>query len=90
METFQVSVGWLGFALVLASWVPQTLKTLRSEDARISRPFMILTGLGSVALAVHAQFLGDLSFTLLNIYSALNAALTAWYLKPKDGPANSP
>lgn len=65
MKTLGQWTGWIGFALDLACWIPQTWQTVCRKAGRLSRNFMVLTALGSAALALHAHAIGDLPFTLL-------------------------
>ena len=70
--------GWIGFALVLLCWVPQTTKCLRKEEIRLSKAFLALTAAGSITLFLHALFTKDTPFMMLNAYAALNATIN-WY-----------
>ena len=80
-------LGWIGFGLVLLCWVPQTIKCLRKEEVRLSKAFLALTALGSVTLFLHALFMKDLPFTVLNAYAAMNATINWYFLSTRSAAA---
>ena len=82
-------LGWIGFGLVLLCWVPQTIRCLRKEEVRLSKAFLALTALGSVTLFLHALFMKDLPFTVLNAYAALNAGINWYFLSARSADATS-
>ena len=83
MGVLKDCLGWIGFVLVLLCWVPQTIKCLRKEEVRLSKAFLALTALGSVTLFLHALFVKDVPFMVLNAYAALNAAINWYFLSAR-------
>jgi uncharacterized protein with PQ loop repeat len=89
MDTLKEWCGWLGFAMVLLCWIPQTITTFRTGEARLSRAFLVLTALGSVALFFHAFLMKDMPFMLLNAYAAINATMSVIMAKKEKGEGRS-
>ena len=87
MGALKDCLGWIGFALVLLCWVPQTIKCLRNEEIRLSKAFLALTASGSVTLFLHALFTKDTPFMVLNAYAALNAAINWYFLSARSANA---
>ncbi|MFP4116895.1 MAG: hypothetical protein ACLFQ8_01170 [Candidatus Aenigmatarchaeota archaeon] len=70
-----INIGWLGAILLLAAWIPETVTTLKSESLEAINPkFIVFSLLGSVLLASHSYFIGDLAFLFLNTTIAVIVA----------------
>jgi MtN3 and saliva related transmembrane protein len=71
--------GWIGMACIVLCWIPQTLETLRNRQCKVNRAFLLLTTVGACSLAIHAVFLQDLPFIILNGVATIGSGINLFY-----------
>ena len=60
---------WLGLAgalMLLAAWIPQTVKAMKSKGRGEDALFLMLYSVGTFLLLLHSYYISDLPFMLLN------------------------
>ena len=72
-------IGYIGLALVVACWIPQSVETVKLGRCPVNRWFLILTVFGSACLTVYAVSLGDAIFGTLNGVITLGSMLNLYY-----------
>ncbi|MEE9224823.1 MAG: lipid-A-disaccharide synthase N-terminal domain-containing protein [Bacteroidota bacterium] len=72
-------IGIIGLVSIVACWIPQTIETIKTKRCNIKLSFLVLYLVGSVSLTVHAYFIGDLVFMILNSIATGEAAVNLYY-----------
>ena len=58
----------MGAIIIIASWLPQIIKILRTKSSRdISIPFLIILLIGTVMMIPHSFVINDIYFMLLGM-----------------------
>ncbi len=84
MTMLESLFGWIGMACIVLCWIPQTLETARQRRCAVNRGFLLLTTIGAFSLAIHAVFLRDIPFIILNSVATLGSGVNLYFsLFPK-------
>lgn len=84
-------LGWLGFALCFACWLPQTIETIRTRSCLMNTRFLLLNLSGCLALILHSIAKNDLPFIVLNVVCACGAAINLRYsFRPRQCSSQAP
>ncbi len=79
MMTLETLSGWIGMACIVLCWIPQTIETLRKRRCTVNRGFLVLTTIGACSLTIHALFLQDVPFIILNSVATVGSGLNLFY-----------
>jgi MtN3 and saliva related transmembrane protein len=80
-------IGYTGLTALAVCWIPQSIDTLRNGRCDVNLGFLILSALGSAALALYAVLRQDTVFTLVNILTTSGALLNLYFkLRPRTAP----
>lgn len=71
--------GIIGLISIAACWIPQTIETIRTKQCDIKLSFLLLYLVGSISLTVHAYFIDDLVFVMLNGIATAETAVNLYY-----------
>ncbi|WP_297499172.1 hypothetical protein [Thermococcus sp.] len=74
MEWGQI-VGLLGMMLLVSSWVPQTVETVKKRHCPLNLGFIIVYVVAASLLTIYSYIIGDWIFFTLNFLSALQSAI---------------
>jgi MtN3 and saliva related transmembrane protein len=79
-------IGLLGMLLLVSSWLPQTVETLRKRHCPLNLEFIIIYVAAASLLTIYSYIIGDWIFFTLNFLSALQSAinLVVKLMEPKD------
>ncbi len=74
-----IFVGYIGLITLAASWVPQTIETIKVKFCKVNGYFLLLNSIGSLSLMLYSFFLGDLIFSILNSMTSIGAIINIFY-----------
>lgn len=78
-------LGWIGFSLLVAAWVPQTMETIRQGSTGTNLAFIILYVMASILLTVYSVLVVDYVFIALNASLTIGSGINLFYkLFPKN------
>lgn len=72
-------LGTIGLLAVAVSWIPETLRTLRTKKSGLELRFNIIYMVGSFLLMVYAVSIWDYIFIALNSITFILATVNAFY-----------
>lgn len=80
-------LGWIGFGILVAAWVPQTWETIKAGTSAVNIAFIIMYFSSSFMLTVYSVLIGDPVFTALNGLLTLGSGVNMYYkLFPRKTP----
>ena len=68
-------IGLLGMLLLVSSWLPQTIETVRKRHCPLNLKFIVIYVAAASLLTVYSYIIGDWIFFTLNFLSALQSAI---------------
>jgi MtN3 and saliva related transmembrane protein len=68
-------IGLTGMLLLVSSWVPQTVETVRKRHCPLNLEFIIIYVLAASLLTIYSWIIGDWIFFTLNFLSAFQSAV---------------
>ena len=68
-------IGLTGMLLLVGSWIPQTLETIRTRHCPLNLQFIVIYVTASTLLTLYAYFQRDWIFFALNFLAALQSAI---------------
>jgi uncharacterized protein with PQ loop repeat len=78
-------IGWAGFLLLVAAWVPQTIDTIKAGRTDVNIVFIILYVISSALLTVYAIVNTDYVFIVLNGLLTIGSGINLFYkLNPRE------
>jgi MtN3 and saliva related transmembrane protein len=72
-------IGWVGLALLLGAWVPQTWETIREGRTPVNLLFVILYVTSSATLTFYAILQNDIVFAVLNGLLTIGSGINLYY-----------
>lgn len=72
-------IGYIGLGFLAASWVPQTIQTIKEKRCNANSLFLALAFCGSFSLMIYALMLGNTVFSLLNLMTSSGALINLYY-----------
>lgn len=72
-------IGYLGLGFLAASWIPQTVQTIKEKKCKANSLFLALAFCGSSSLMIYALILGNTVFSLLNLMTSSGALINLFY-----------
>jgi lipid-A-disaccharide synthase-like uncharacterized protein len=72
-------IGWLGAILLGASWVPETIHTIKRRESEVEPSFLVLYFFADLCLTIYAAWLNDLVFLTLNAFVLFNVVINMYY-----------
>ena len=72
-------LGILGAAIIAISWIPETLRTIKTKSTGLDLKFISTYFLGSLFLAIYSISVKDYVFIGLNIVASLLAVINLIY-----------
>ncbi|MCD6559849.1 MAG: hypothetical protein J7K57_08325 [Palaeococcus sp.] len=68
-------IGLLGMLLLVSSWAPQTLETIKHKKCPLNFRFVIIYVIASFLLTIYSYIIGDWVFLTLNALATLQSAI---------------
>ncbi|MBD3616571.1 MAG: hypothetical protein HUJ22_08355 [Gracilimonas sp.] len=72
-------LGWTGFGILVAAWIPQTWQTIKEGNTSMNLAFIIMYFLSSLMLTVYSVLIDDTVFTALNGLLTLGSGINMFY-----------
>ena len=72
-------MGWVGFGILVAAWIPQTLETIKAGETHINVAFIIMYFTSSLLLTIYSVLIEDPVFTALNGLLTLGSGINMYY-----------
>lgn len=83
-------IGWIGFAILVGAWVPQTLETIRRGYSGTNLLFNAMYMAASLLLTVYALLISDWVFVALNALLSIGSGINLFYkLFPRNDSSAS-
>lgn len=80
-------LGWAGFGVLVAAWIPQTWDTIKKGSTQMNIAFIIMYFSSSLMLTVYSIITGDPVFTALNALLTFGSGINMFYkLFPRTTP----
>lgn len=78
-------LGWLGFGILVAAWIPQTWETIKSGYTNMNVAFILMYFSSSLLLTIYSILTGDTVFTALNGLLTIGSGINMYFkLFPKN------
>ncbi|WP_020402736.1 PQ-loop domain-containing transporter [Gracilimonas tropica] len=72
-------LGWAGFGILVAAWIPQTLDTLKAGKTEMNIAFIIMYFSSSLLLTIYSVITEDPVFTALNALLTIGSGINMYY-----------
>lgn len=72
-------LGWAGFGILVAAWIPQTIDTIKAGSTSINLAFIIMYFSSSLMLTVYSVMINDTVFIALNALLTLGSGINMYY-----------
>jgi len=59
-------LGLVGMIILVSSWIPQTIETLKTKKCPLNLKFILLYTISSLLLTIYSMLIKDIVFTILN------------------------
>jgi MtN3 and saliva related transmembrane protein len=59
-------LGLVGMIILVSSWIPQTIETLKTKKCPLNLKFILLYTISSLLLTIYSMLIKDVVFTILN------------------------
>ncbi|MCG8371915.1 MAG: lipid-A-disaccharide synthase N-terminal domain-containing protein [Balneolales bacterium] len=83
---WQELIGWAGFAILVAAWVPQTIQTIKAGRTDVNMAFILLYVISSLLLTIYAILENDHVFIALNSLLTFGSGINLYFkLFPRNG-----
>lgn len=83
-------IGWIGFAILVGAWVPQTVETIRRGYSGTNLLFNAMYMTASLLLTLYALLIDDWVFVALNALLSIGSGINLYYkLFPRNTSPDS-
>jgi lipid-A-disaccharide synthase-like uncharacterized protein len=83
-------IGWIGFAILVGAWIPQTLETIRRGYSGTNLLFNAMYMTASLLLTIYALLIEDWVFVALNALLSIGSGINLFYkLFPRTKDPNT-
>ncbi|MAO63897.1 MAG: hypothetical protein CL666_02735 [Balneola sp.] len=72
-------LGWAGFGVLVAAWIPQTIDTIKAGNTQMNLAFIIMYFSSSLMLTIYSVMTGDPVFTALNALLTIGSGINLFY-----------
>lgn len=72
-------MGWAGFGILVAAWIPQTLDTIKQGSTQMNLAFIMMYFTSSLLLTIYSILTEDPVFTALNGLLTLGSGINMFY-----------
>ncbi|MEX0722264.1 MAG: hypothetical protein WD357_00045 [Gracilimonas sp.] len=72
-------LGWAGFGILVAAWIPQTFDTIKAGSTPINLAFIIMYFASSLMLTIYSVMIDDTVFIALNALLTLGSGINLYY-----------
>ena len=72
-------LGWAGFGILVAAWIPQTWDTIKAGSTSMNLAFIIMYFTSSLMLTIYSVLIDDPVFTALNGLLTLGSGINMYF-----------
>ena len=72
-------LGWLGFAVLIMAWIPQTIDTIKAGRTEMNLAFILMYVFSSLLLTIYSVLENDLVFIALNALLTVGSGINLFY-----------
>ncbi|MBW2987707.1 hypothetical protein KY336_04105 [Candidatus Woesearchaeota archaeon] len=72
-------IGIIGLILIALSWIPETIRTIKTKKSGLEWHFNLIYVFGSLGLIVYSVYIWDYIFMALNIAAFLLSSINLYY-----------
>ncbi|MEQ8524850.1 PQ-loop domain-containing transporter [Gracilimonas sp.] len=72
-------LGWAGFGILVAAWIPQTWDTIKAGSTSMNLAFIIMYFTSSLMLTIYSVLIDDTVFTALNGLLTLGSGINMYF-----------
>ncbi|KPU63902.1 membrane protein [Thermococcus sp. EP1] len=72
------AVGLIGMLLLVSSWIPQTLETIKNKKCPLNLEFIMVYVTASTLLTIYSYLIGDIVFLTLNSLAAFQSGINLY------------
>jgi uncharacterized protein with PQ loop repeat len=72
-------LGWAGFGILVAAWIPQTWETIKEGSTSMNIAFIIMYFSSSLMLTIYSVLIDDTVFTALNALLTLGSGINLYF-----------
>lgn len=72
-------LGWLGFAILIMAWIPQTFDTIKAGKTQMNLAFILMYVFSSLLLTIYSVLENDLVFIALNALLTVGSGINLFY-----------
>lgn len=73
------ALGWLGFALLITAWVPQTVDTIKAGKTEMNLGFILMYASSCIILTIYAILSHNAVFITLNALLTIGSGINLYY-----------
>ena len=71
-------IGLMGMLLLVSSWVPQTIETIKTKQCPLNFRFILIYVTASTLLTIYSYLIRDWIFLVLNALAAFQSAVNLY------------
>jgi len=72
-------LGWIGFAILVGAWVPQTWETIKAGHTPTNLAFIVMYVTASLLLTIYSILIVDYVFIALNGMLTIGSGINLYY-----------
>ncbi|MEX0607813.1 MAG: hypothetical protein WD016_06735 [Balneolaceae bacterium] len=72
-------LGWLGFGVLVAAWIPQTWETIMKGKTSMNIAFIILYFSSSLMLTIYSIMIDNTIYTTLNALLTIGSGINLYF-----------
>lgn len=72
-------LGWAGFGILVAAWIPQTWETIKEGSTQVNIAFIIMYFSSSLMLTIYSVLIADPVFTALNGLLTIGSGINMYF-----------
>lgn len=72
-------LGWIGFAILVGAWVPQTWETIKAGYTPTNLAFIVMYVTASLLLTIYSILIVDYVFIALNGMLTIGSGINLYY-----------
>jgi len=72
-------LGWVGFGILIAAWIPQTWDTVKKGETHLHIAFIIMYFTSSIILTAYSVIIEDTVFIALNLLLSLGSGINLYF-----------
>ncbi|MGB9638892.1 MAG: hypothetical protein ACP5RD_01360 [bacterium] len=71
-------IGLIGMIILVSSWIPQTIETIKSKKCPLNINFILLYTFSSLLLTIYSFLIKDIIFFILNLLAFIQSFINLY------------